>query len=68
VYCVSCDYELESQGNFCPRCKQPTLSQEKPRHVRMAQSFGVYSKIAAFGLLFLALCASFTYYIVGPWP
>lgn len=66
MYCVSCDYELESQGNFCPRCKQPTLSQEKPRHVRMAQSFGVYSKIAAFGLLFLALCASFTYYIVGP--
>jgi hypothetical protein len=66
VYCVSCDFELESQGNFCPRCKQPTISQEKPRHVRMMQSFGVYSKIAVGGLLFIALCASFTYYIVGP--
>jgi hypothetical protein len=30
------------------------------------QSFGVYSKIAVFGLLFLTICGSFIYYIVGP--
>ncbi|HTA17135.1 MAG TPA: hypothetical protein VK786_05260 [bacterium] len=66
MFCVSCDYELESQGNFCPRCKQPTISQDKPRQVRLAQSFGIYSKIAVFGILFVVLCASFIYYIDGP--
>jgi hypothetical protein len=66
VFCAACDFELEDQGNFCPRCKQPTVEAETPRNVRLKQSFGVYSKITVFCMLYMGLCLSFLYFIVGP--
>jgi hypothetical protein len=58
--------DLETQGNFCGRCGQLTLSADVPRQVRLKQSFGVASKIVLACMLYAAICVSFLYFIVGP--
>jgi|GEM_PF-5713254 len=66
MQCQHCGYGLETQGNFCGQCRQPTLGIGTPRDVKLRQSFGVASKIVLFCLLYLTVWAVFIYFIAGP--
>jgi hypothetical protein len=66
VVCNACGQELESQGNFCRHCRQPTLEHESPRTVRLRQDAGLFVKILVACLLYGGTCLAFAYFIIGP--